>query len=73
MRHENAARWPYLALAGIGLAAIPVAIGATAACKRRAMQDEHDSAPGHTPTASNSRGSSARRRSTSASATCARR
>lgn len=48
MRHDKPARWPYLALAGIGLAAIPLAVGATAARKRRAMRDEHDSAPGHT-------------------------
>lgn len=48
MRHEKPAKWPYLAIAGLGLAAIPVAIGATASLKRRAMRGEHDSAPGHT-------------------------
>jgi uncharacterized membrane protein len=48
MRPENPVKWPYLALAGLGLVAIPVAVGATAALKRRAMRGEHDSAPGHT-------------------------
>ncbi len=53
MRHENPARWPYIALAGLGLAAIPVAVGATAALKRREMRGKHDSAPGHTARQSN--------------------
>lgn len=48
MRHEKPAKWPYLAIAGLGLAVIPVAIGATASLKRRAMRGEHDSADGHT-------------------------
>ena len=48
MRHENPARWPYLALAGFSLAAIPITLGATAAFRRRAMRGEHDSAPGYT-------------------------
>lgn len=48
MRRETNAKWPYLALAGIGLAAIPVAFGLTAARKRREHVGEHDSAPGHT-------------------------
>lgn len=48
MRHESPAKWPYFALAGIGLAAIPLAVGTAAARKRREMRGEHDSAPGHT-------------------------
>ena len=48
MRHENPTKWPYLALTGLGLAAIPVALATTAALKRRAMRHSHDSAPGHT-------------------------
>lgn len=47
MRHDNAARWPYLALAGIGLATIPLAAGITAS-RRRNGGNDHDSAPGHT-------------------------
>jgi uncharacterized membrane protein len=45
MRHQNAARWPYLALAGIGLAAIPLAAVAT---KRNRRKVDPDSAPGYT-------------------------
>lgn len=49
MRHENTNKWPLLALAGIGLAAIPIAVGLTAASRRRRETgNEHDSAPGHT-------------------------
>lgn len=48
MRHENPSRWPYLALAGIGLASIPLAAGVTAARRRRQSGGQHDSAPGHT-------------------------
>lgn len=47
MRQENSSRWPYLALAGIGLATIPLAAGVTAARRRREDIDP-DSAPGHT-------------------------
>lgn len=45
MRHENPARWPYIALAGIGLAAIPLA---AVAAKRSRRAVDHDSAPGYT-------------------------
>ncbi len=45
MKHENPARWPYLALAGIGLAAIPLA---AVAAKRRRHDIDPDSAPGYT-------------------------
>jgi uncharacterized membrane protein len=45
MRHENPARWPYIALAGIGLAAIPLA---AAAAKRNRREVDPDSAPGYT-------------------------
>jgi len=50
MRHDNASRWPFLALAGIGLATIPLAAGVTAAARRRHRENgnDHDSAPGHT-------------------------
>jgi uncharacterized membrane protein len=48
MRQQNASRWPYLALAGIGLATIPIAAGVNATRKRRASGNDHDSAPGHT-------------------------
>jgi uncharacterized membrane protein len=48
MRHDNTSRWPYLALAGIGLATIPLAAGVTAARRRRHAAHGHDSAPGHT-------------------------
>ncbi len=49
MRHENSTRWPLLALAGIGLATIPIAVGLTAASRRRRdTGNDHDSAPGHT-------------------------
>lgn len=44
MRHSNPARWPYLALAGVGLAAIPLA----AAARRRRHAVDPDSAPGYT-------------------------
>ena len=46
MRRETRTRWPYLALAGIGLAAIPVAARVAASRSRREV--DHDSAPGHT-------------------------
>lgn len=46
MRHENTARWPYLALAGVGLAAIPIAARVAASRNRRPAG--HDSAPGFT-------------------------
>jgi len=45
MKHENPARWPYLALAGIGLAAIPLV---AAAAKRNRREVDPDSAPGYT-------------------------
>lgn len=48
MRHDNTSKWPYLALAGIGLATIPLAAGVTAARRRRQAANGHDSAPGHT-------------------------
>lgn len=44
MRHDNSAKWPYLALAGVGLAAIPLA----AAARRRRREVDPDSAPGYT-------------------------
>jgi uncharacterized membrane protein len=44
MRHENPARWPYIALVGAGLAAIPLA----AAARRRRRDIDPDSAPGYT-------------------------
>ncbi|MCM0000143.1 MAG: SRPBCC family protein [Erythrobacter sp.] len=48
MRNEHpdrwASRWPYLALAGVGLAAIPLA----AAARRRRREVDPDSAPGYT-------------------------
>ncbi|WP_073975550.1 SRPBCC family protein [Erythrobacter donghaensis] len=45
MKHDNPSRWPYLALAGIGLAALPLA----AAARRRRRHDvDPDSAPGYT-------------------------
>ncbi len=44
MRNENSARWPYLALAGIGLAAIPI----VAAGRARRSPVDPDSAPGYT-------------------------
>lgn len=47
MRHDNSSKWPYLALAGIGLATIPIAAGVTAARRRRHAVDP-DSAPGYT-------------------------
>ncbi len=46
MRHENPARWPYLALVGAGLAAIPIA--AAAHRRRRQHEVDPDSAPGYT-------------------------
>lgn len=46
MRHKNAAKWPILALAGIGLVTIPLAARAVSA--RRRHDPDHDSAPGHT-------------------------
>lgn len=46
MRRRTSSSLPFLALAGIGLAAIPVAAGIVAARRRRPV--EHDSAPGHT-------------------------
>jgi len=48
MRQETTSRWPYLALAGIGLASIPIAAGVTATRRRRGSGNDHDSAPGHT-------------------------
>lgn len=48
MRHPNMSKWPYLALAGIGLAAIPIAAGLAASRRRRDAGNDHDSAPGHT-------------------------
>ncbi len=48
MRRENTSRWPYLALAGIGLATIPIAAGMNATRRRRERGNDHDSAPGHT-------------------------
>ena len=48
MRRRNNSKWPYFALAGLSLAALPLAVSTTAAFKRRAMRGEHDSAPGHT-------------------------
>lgn len=50
MHRANQSRWPYLALAGIGLAALPVAAGVTAARRSHARHrhTDHDSAPGHT-------------------------
>jgi uncharacterized membrane protein len=47
MRQDNSSKWPYLALAGIGLATIPIAAGVTASRRRRQSVDP-DSAPGHT-------------------------
>lgn len=47
MRHESPARWPYLALAGIGLAAVPIAAG-VAASRRNRHDVDPDSAPGYT-------------------------
>lgn len=44
MRNDNSAKWPYLALAGVGLAAIPLA----AAARRRRREVDPDSAPGYT-------------------------
>ena len=46
MRHDNSAKWPYLALAGVGLAAIPLA--AAARRRRRRREVDPDSAPGYT-------------------------
>lgn len=48
MRLHRTSSWPMLALAGIGLAAIPIAAGVTAARRRRHAGNDHDSAPGHT-------------------------
>lgn len=48
MRHPNSSKWPYLALAGIGLVTIPLAAGLTASRRRRETGNDHDSAPGHT-------------------------
>ena len=48
MRRPNSSKWPYLALAGIGLATIPLAAGLTASRRRRETGNDHDSAPGHT-------------------------
>lgn len=48
MRNGNSSRWPYVALAGVGLAAIPLAAGVTATRRRYAAEGGHDSAPGHT-------------------------
>jgi uncharacterized membrane protein len=49
MRHQNSSKWPYLALAGIGIAAIPIVAGVAAARRgRREAGPDHDSAPGHT-------------------------
>lgn len=47
MRHASSSRWPYLALAGLGLVTIPLAAGVSATRRRRAAT-HHDSAPGHT-------------------------
>lgn len=45
MRHDHPARWPWLALAGVGLAALPLA---AAAARRRGREADPDSAPDHT-------------------------
>lgn len=45
MKHDNPSRWPYLALAGIGLAALPLA---AAARRRHRRAVDPDSAPGYT-------------------------
>lgn len=44
MRQLQPARWPYLALAGVGLAALPL----VAAARRRRREVDPDNAPGYT-------------------------
>lgn len=47
MRQSSRSKWPYLALAGIGLIAVPIVVR-TLAASRRDRENRSDNAPGHT-------------------------